>query len=98
LYGLFSRTRRRYVIEAIMGAVFALFLFVAWWLGWPTLRQRLTAVDLPPVLQWIVRILDFAPWILLGAALCKGMEVLIVLRSFAHKEASHRIQKTASPH
>jgi hypothetical protein len=97
VYGLFSRTRRRYAIEAIVGAVFGLLLFLAWWLGWPTLRQRLTAVDLPPLLQWIVRILDRAPWILLAAALCKGMEVLFVLRSFARKEASHRIQKTASP-
>src|SRR6476659_9227716 len=34
VYGLFSRTRRRYLIEAVTGAGFGLILFVAWWLGW----------------------------------------------------------------
>jgi hypothetical protein len=96
VYGLFSRTRRRYVIEAATGAVFGLLLFAAWWLGWPHWRQRLVALELPPFLRLIVAILDRTPWILLGAALWKGMEVLIVLRSFAHKEA--RTQMTTSSH
>jgi hypothetical protein len=94
VYGLFSRTRRRYLIEAATGAVFGLLLFAAWWLGWPHLRQRLVNLDLPPLLRLIVAVLDRTPWILLGAALWKGMEVLLVLRAFAHKEA--RIQLTNS--
>ena len=92
VYGLFPRTRRRYVMEAIIGAGFGLLLFVAWWLGWPHLRQRLVTRELPPFLQLTVTILDWTPWILLAAALLKGMEVLLVLHSFARKEASSHSQ------
>jgi xylose isomerase len=96
VYGLFSRTRRRYAIEAVSGAVFGLILFVAWWLGWPYLRQRLVAHELPPLLRAVVTVLDWTPWLLLGAAVCKGMEVLFVLRCFARKEIHARIRN--SPH
>src|SRR5215472_4192427 len=71
VYGLFPRTRRRYVLEAVTGAVFGLFLFVAWWRGWPQLRQRLVALELPPLLRGIVAILDQTPRILLAAAVWK---------------------------
>jgi hypothetical protein len=87
VYGLFPRTRRRYLIEAASGALFGLALLIAWWLGWPQLRQHLVTRELPPLMQLIVRVLEWAPWILLAAALGKGMEVLFVLRSFARKEA-----------
>ena len=95
VYGLFSRTRRRYVIEAATGAVFGLLLFAAWWLGWPYWRQRLVNLDLPPFLLLTVKVLDRTPWILLGVALWKGMEVLIVLRAFAHQEARTRITNSS---
>jgi hypothetical protein len=97
VYGLFSRTRRRYLIEATIGAVFGSALFVAWWLGWSSLRQHLTAHDLPPALRFIVVVLDRAPWILLGAALIKGMEVFLVLRSFARREALNRQKELSTP-
>jgi hypothetical protein len=90
VYGLFSRTRRRYAIEAIAGAVLGFILLAAWWLGWPFLRQRLMVLELPPLLVLTIAVLDRAPWILLGAALYKGTEVLIVLHSFARKEVSDR--------
>jgi hypothetical protein len=95
VYGLFSRTRRRYVIEAALGTVFGLILLIAWWLGWPHLRQRLDALELPPFLQLTVAVLDWTPWILLGAVMWKGMEVLIVLRSFARKGARTRITNSS---
>jgi hypothetical protein len=87
VYGLFSRTRRRYLIDAAIGTIFGLFLLVAWWLGWPILRQRLATLTLPPLLQVTVAVLDATPWILLGAAVYKGMEVLLVWRLFARKES-----------
>jgi xylose isomerase len=95
VYGLFPRTRRRYVIEAATGAAFGLFLFVAWWRGWPQLRQRLVALELPPSLRLIVAILDQTPRILLAAAVWKGMEAFVVLRSFARKEADNRIRNSS---
>jgi len=97
VYGLFSRTRRRYIIEAITGVVFGLMLFVAWWLGWPDLRQRLLALEPPPFLRLTLAVLDRTPWILLGAALWKGMEVLIVLRSFARKEVRNPLKEFTPP-
>ena len=97
VYGLFPRTRRRYVIEAAIGAAFALLLFAAWWFGWPQLRQRLVHLDLPPLLRWTVAILDRTPSILLAAALWKGMEVLFVLRSFARKEAAKPVTESTTP-
>ena len=96
VYGLFSRTRRRYLVEALTGAVLGLILFLAWWLGWPTLRQRLTTLRSSVPVAMGRRDTRPRPWILLGAALWKGMEVLFVLRSFARKEASNRIKETAS--
>jgi hypothetical protein len=97
VYGLFPRTRRRYFLEAMIGANFGLLLFVAWWFGWPQLRQRLAQFDLPPLFRLIVAVLDWTPWILLGAAVWKGMEVLLVSRAFARKEASNTIKESTTP-
>jgi hypothetical protein len=87
VYGLFPRTRRRYLIETAVGAFFALFLLAAWWFGWPRLRPRLVHRELPPLLRVTVAVLDQTPSILLAAVLWKGMEVYFVLRAFARKEA-----------
>jgi hypothetical protein len=97
VYGLFARTRRHYLLDSIVGFVFVMALLAAWWLGWPRLRLRMTALPLPPFYRTIVLILDRAPWILLAASLWKGMEVAFVLRSFARKEVSNRLKESDTP-
>jgi hypothetical protein len=97
VYGLFPRTCRRYLIEAIIGASLGLIICLAWWLGWPHLRQRLVTRELPPLLQLTVTVLDSTPWILLAAALLKGMEVLLVLRAFARKKVYDQSKDSNPP-
>ena len=97
VYGLFPRTRRRYLIETAMGGIFALILFAGWWFGWPQLRQRLVHLDLPPLMRVIVAVLDQAPWLLLAAILWKGMEVFLVLRAFARREAQKQVTDPTPP-
>jgi hypothetical protein len=97
VYGLFPRTRRRYLIETTLGVFLALLLLAAWWFGWPQLRQRLVHLDLPPRMRVIVAVLDQAPWLLLAAVLWKGMEVYFVLRAFARREAHKQVTGLSPP-
>jgi len=83
VYGLAAKTRRRYLIESALGLGLAAVLFLAWWLGWPWLRQRLQQPELPGAARIIRAVLEQAPWILLGAVLLKGVEMVVVLRCFA---------------
>jgi hypothetical protein len=85
VYGLFELTRRRYLIQAGCGALCIVGLLLAWWLGWPALRARLRRVDLPPVMVVVSQVLEHAPWVLIGAAVYKAVELVVVLRLFARK-------------
>jgi len=86
VYGLFSLTRRRYLAQAAAGAVCAFLMLAAWWLGWPWLRARLAPLPVTPTVRLILAVLERAPWLLLAALLCKGAEMVIVLRRFSRKE------------
>ena len=88
VYGLFPRTRRRYLTESFLGLSMAALLGGLWWLGWPTLRQRLDQLELPAVGLGIKMVLQKAPWILLGAGLLKLVEMGLVLRCFARQETA----------
>jgi hypothetical protein len=86
VWGLFRRTRTRYLAEAVIGALCLAAALVIWWLGWPGLRHRLVQHELTPKLRLTVAVLDLLPWIVLGAAALKALEVAVVLRRFAARE------------
>jgi hypothetical protein len=88
VYGLFSRTRRRYLIEAIAGVGSAMVLLIAWYFGWPPMHERLTRPELPPSAYrtLLVAVLNNVPWILMAALAYKMAEVYVVLRILARKE------------
>jgi hypothetical protein len=88
VYGLVPRTRSRYLVESAVALGFAAVLFIAWWLGWPVLRQRFERQELPAVVQVVRVVLEWAPWILLGALGIKLLEMMIVLRCFARRETA----------
>jgi hypothetical protein len=97
VYGLLSRTRRRYVLEATVGVVCLVAVMVAWWFGWPKLRQRLVQLELSPAMRTVVIILDAVPWLLLVVAAVKAVEIPIVLRAFARKAAAPPADAVKAP-
>jgi hypothetical protein len=88
IYGLVPRTRRRYLIESALALGFTTVLFIAWWLGWPVLHQRFAQQELPPFVQVVRFVLEWAPEILLVALAIKLVEMMIVLRCFTHRETA----------
>jgi hypothetical protein len=90
VYGLFARTRRRYLIEAVVGGLLLLAALVAWWLGWPELEARLRRLPPSRAVLMTEAVLANAPWIILAAAVLKSIELIAVLRRFAHEEALQR--------
>jgi xylose isomerase len=92
VYGLFPRTRRRYVTEAFVGGLLLLAALVAWWLGWPELEARLKRL---PQVRGVVAteaVLANVPWMVLAAAVLKSIELIVVLRRFTRKEALQNVR------
>ncbi len=87
VYGLFPRTRRRYLIEAAVGGLLLLAALVTWWLGWPELEARLNRLPPRRAVLMTKAVLANAPWIILAAAVLKSIELIAVLRRFTHEEA-----------
>ncbi len=101
IYGLFPRTRKRYVIDSLIGLGTLAAMFSAWFPLWPILRDkieigrlRLEPSVLPVWMQVTVVVLEVLPWILLATALFKCLEMYLVLRCFARKEAERPRQGT----
>ena len=94
VYGLFPRTRRRYLIEAVVGGSLLLAALVAWWLGWPKLEARLRGLPQVRGVRTTAAVLANAPWIILAAAVLKSIELIAVLRRFAHEE---KLQRARNP-
>jgi hypothetical protein len=90
MYGLFSLTKRRYLGQAVSGAIGAAIVFGGWFFAWPPMLKGLTRPELPPSAfrEMIVVVLNNVPWILLAALVYKAIEVYIVLRIFGRKEAA----------
>ena len=98
VYGIYSHTRRSYVVQAIFGLGAVAGLLIAWWFGWQELRQKLTqpTVTLPTFMYVTIAVLDKVPWILGAITLIKVFEMWIVLRRFARKEAELTINTNQS--
>jgi hypothetical protein len=97
VYGLFSQTRRRYILQSIFGLGYGVALLILWWKLWPGLRETLTRrpdVQLPTHMIVTVAVLNEVPWILLIVAVIKAFEMWIVLRRFAQKEAEQLAKTT----
>ena len=86
VYGLFPLTRRRYLFQAACGGVCFVALFVAWWLYGPELSERLGKMKQTTWVVLVHHVLVAAPWVLLGVAAIKFVEMYFVLRRFAVKE------------
>ena len=89
VYGLFWQTKRRYVVQSIIGIVYGVGLLIIWWLKWKPFRETLLRPDAPMPGWMIVTIivLNELPWILLITAVIKAFEMWIILRKFKAKEA-----------
>jgi hypothetical protein len=97
VYGLFWRTRQRYLIDSAIGLACLLALFIAWFPGWPHLKARIDTIEkirhengepgLPTYMTVTVAVLDVLPLILTATALFKCLEMFLVLRAFARNEA-----------
>jgi hypothetical protein len=100
VYGLRPLTRRQYLRQAVIGGLALLIFLGVWYAAWPELRQRLDQRELTPALVWVRAVLKNVPWILLGAAVFKVIEVSIVLRMFAARSASmtQDSQSREAPH
>ena len=90
VYGLFPRTRRRYVTEAFVGGLILLAALVAWRLGWPELEARLKQRPQGRAVVVTETVLANVPWIVLAAAVFKSIELIVVLRRFTHEEKRQR--------
>jgi hypothetical protein len=97
VYGLFSRTRKRYLLDSAIGLAALLAVFIAWFPCWPPLKERIDTIEkfrvekgesgLPTYMQITVAVLDVLPLVLTATGLFKCLEMFLVLRSFARKEA-----------
>jgi hypothetical protein len=96
VYGLIWQTRRRYVVQSILGLVYGVGLLVLWLIVWPGMFKNLKRpeVDLPTYMKVTVAILNELPWVLLIVAAIKLFEMWIVLRRFTEKEAKQLAKTT----
>ena len=85
LYGLFSLTKRGYLIWCAIGAVGLLGLLI-WWAvstGPPTPLEQSGQYPLAPWFLWR----NWGPWLIAAGLLLGGLEVILVLRRFRRAEA-----------
>src|SRR5438874_6186377 len=88
VYGLFSLTKRTYLV--LQGLGFAL-VVVVFTLGLSLPRPKPARGEhLPPLAVAVLRLLDLLPWLALLFLLAGTTETWIVLKKFARKEAEQR--------
>ena len=96
LYGLFSLTRRRYLMQLVVGGVLMAVLLGLWLFHWLRLREQVRGLDLPS-LDWVITLLDLTPWLVLIIALLQSIEAYVVLRAFARKQAASSPSQPPGP-
>lgn len=96
LYGLFWRTRRGYVVQSIVELIYAAGLLLIWLLKWRSFRDQLMLqeMDHATYILVILAVLNEVPWILLIAVTIKIIEMWIILRRFAEKQAQQLANST----
>jgi|SRR5262245_57325242 len=88
VYGLFSLTKRTYLVMQCVGLGLVVFLFA---LGVCLPRPKPARGELlPPLAVVVIRLLDALPWLALWFLLAGAAETWIVLKKFARKEAEQR--------
>jgi hypothetical protein len=105
VYGLFSWTRKRYLVDCAIEFAALLVVFIAWFPSWPPLKERLDLIEKahiakgepghPTYMLFMFAVLDVLPWLLTAMALFKCLEMFLVLRCFARKEAERTRQPPA---
>jgi hypothetical protein len=85
LYGLIPITYRRYIVQSVIEWVGLVALLAAWFWGWPFLAKRLSTHELPPTMAAIRTVLANVPWLVLGLAGFKLVEMYFTLRAFRRK-------------
>jgi hypothetical protein len=106
VYGLFSWTRKRYLVDCAIELAALLVVFMLWFPVWPPLKERLDVAQKsrietgepghPGYVLFTAAVLDALPLILTALALFKCLEMFIVLRAFARKEAEQK-RRAAGP-
>jgi len=98
MYGLVWRTRRGYLTYSVFEALCLVAFWSFWFLGWPRWKQTLRPLREQPAFgRFYIQLMDAVPWILLAAAAYKLIELWVVLRRFALKEAAARDAATSTP-
>lgn len=91
LYGLFSLTRRRYVVQFVVALLLAGLLLAGWWwVGRGVSEQFQLGKD--PALDRFILFWRFLPFAVLGLMGLQMIEACVVLRLFRRKEAAQRPQ------
>jgi hypothetical protein len=95
VYGVFNLTRRAYLTIEVVGLlVVPALLLTAYLLPRP--RPGPGGV-LPPWKAWLAWFLDLTPWLALLVLLVEPVEIYLVLRRFARKQAEQPIAPTTPP-
>jgi hypothetical protein len=87
VYGLVHLSRRTYLIIQGVGLVVVPGLLLAAYL---LPRPRTPVAQLPFWQQFLVRFLDWTPWMALLILIVEPIETYFVLRRFAHKQAEQQ--------
>jgi hypothetical protein len=90
LYGLVALTRERYLFQAVCGAFGLVLMFAIWLMIWPRIEEGLPHLNPGPLTSAMYAVLAHLPWVLVGLAAFKAVEVAIVLQIFARKEAERK--------
>jgi len=104
LYGLFSRTRQRYLSQQLVSVVLALSLLLMW-LCLPSIASHeeqpgpdgFTPGGLSAEAYMVYRVMSQLPWIVGVLLTAVAVETAIVLWLFARKEAAVRAAAPVAP-
>jgi hypothetical protein len=95
LYGMFTVTRRGYLMQTTVSLVLLGVLLVLW-LRRPPLPP-MAPKEMTPGLAWLVWLLNALPWLVLVMTALLVLEAVWVLRRFAREEARQKAPLSEKP-